>query len=210
MGWLILLAIFAILLIVLTAPLKIHVVFDNSVRIIVSYLFIKIYSYDSDLKKNNVDSTPTKANGSVRRNKKQNELGSLIKEYVKTKNKREIVVELLELLKLTCIKLKKLICRMRFDDFSFSLTVSTPDASDTAILYGKICAVLSPIVSILETVKNFTVKDVKVQTDFSSEEIKLFCNIKISVRIIYILAFVLSIAFKVLNIKIGELLNGRK
>ncbi len=209
MGWIIASAFLLLILALLISPLRIYLNIDKSVCVKISYLCFNIFTFDSD--KDNNSQAKSKASVVGNTEKKQdNKIISLLKDYSKAKDKKELLLELFEFVKLICFRLKKTVGRIYFKKIKFDLTVATTDAADTAILYGRVCSVLGPIVCILENAKNFDIQSVKVQTDFTKEETSFVFSTDISIKIIHILAFVLSSALGIIKNKVGDLKNGRK
>lgn len=205
-GWIIALSIFEIITTLLVSSVKIVLDIAERVFFEISFLGVKLFSYDSAKPQ-----IKTEKPKSVKPKKpeEKGKLTKLLKEYAKGKHKKELVEELLELLKVFCVKFKMLLSHVRFKKVHLDLTVATPDAADTAILYGRLCSVIYSLVALLESAVNFTPKKISVKTDFTSEDLKLVLSGVIKVRVLYVLGFAVSLAFSVLKMKIGDIKNGR-
>ncbi len=145
-----------------------------------------------------------------KKEKKSNKgLTDVLKQYAANKNNKELIIEIFSLFKELCIKFSKLLKHTKFKRLEVDLRISSNDAAKTAILYGNVCSVVYSIVALLKSACDFDHKKIKVSADFSSETINfsMLCNIKI--RIVYIVAFAISVLYSIIKTKLGELKNGR-
>ena len=208
-GWIIALSILLIVSTLLISSVKFVVDIAERVLFEVSFLGIKLFSYNSEKPKTKSNKHIADTSKKSDKPKEESKLVTLLKEYSKGKHKKELIEELFELLKIICEKFKILLCHIRFKKIYLDLTVATPEAADTAILYGRLCSVIYSIVSMLESSVNFTAERIKVKTAFTSENINLILSGVIKVRVLYILGFALSLGLAVLKTKIGDIKNGR-
>lgn len=203
-GWIIFFSILAIFTMLLLSSLKITLEIGENAVFKVRFLFLKIVNYDSE----NKASKSKKAK--KKRSKKEKTLVDSLKEYASSKNKRELFFEIIEYLKIVLSKFKKLLSKTRFRKAVLDLTVATEDAADTAILYGKVCSAVYPIISILDTAMKFDLKRISVKTDFASNKMKLYLSGIIKIRLIHILSFLISTALSIIILKLGDINNGKQ
>ena len=203
-GWIIFFSILAIFAMLLLSSLKITLEIGENAVFKVRFLFFKIVNYDSENKSSKSKKEKKKPN------KKKKTLVDSLKEYASSKNKRELFFEIIEYLKIVLSKFKKLLSKTRFKKAVLDLTVATEDAADTAILYGKVCSAVYPIISILDTAMKFDPKRISVKTDFASNKMKLYLSGIIKIRFIHILGFLTSTALSIIILKLGDINNGKQ
>lgn len=203
-GWIIFFSILAIFAMLLLSSLKITLEIGENAVFKVRFLFLKIVNYDSKNKSSKSKKEKKKPN------KKKKTLVDSLKEYASSKNKRELFFEIIEYLKIVLSKFKKLLSKTRFRKAVLDLTVATEDAADTAILYGKVCSAVYPIISILDTAMKFDPKRISVKTDFASNKMKLYLSGIIKIRLIHILGFLISTALSIIILKLGDINNGKQ
>ncbi len=208
-GWIIALSIFLIIATLLASSVKIVLDISQRAFFEIGFLGIKIFSYDSskpEIKKEESKAVKIKKTD---KSKEKGKLTKLFREYAKNKHKKELVEELFDLFKTILEKFRGLLPHIRFKKIMLDLTVATPDAAQTAILYGRLCTVVYSLVALLEYAVNFSPEKITVKTDFTSESLRLILNGVIKIRILFILGFALSLAFSVLKKKIGDIKNVR-
>ena len=202
-GFIITILILSVIFLLLFAPLKIVLRLDKSAYFQVKYLGITLYNVNSEKKQQknkaqNKNNTPKEA-----------KFKELLKKYSDGKSKTEILKELLDVIKTFFISFKRFIKHIVFKNINFELTVGSDEAAKTAILYGGFCTIVSSLVTLLSNSHNFKPSNISVKTDFSSEQISVSLDCVIEIKLLYILAFAFSLAFKLLKTKIGEMKNGR-
>ena len=75
------------------------------------------------------------------------------------------------------------------------LCAATPDAAETAILYGKICAFVSAVYPVYRDALHITKHDVTIDLDFCRDSLYIDAEIQLRTRIGSIVIFALSMAF---------------
>lgn len=208
-GWIVALSVVGVIFILLISSINVFLEINDRVFLKISILGITLFSYDSENTKTKPKNTKHKKKLEASDEKSLSTFSSLLKEYTKGKNKRELIQELFEIIKYLCIRFKTLLGHFRFKKVVLDLTVATDEAAETAILYGRLCSVIYSIVSLLESSVNFSSEKISVKTDFTSEKFKLILSSTFKIRVCYILGFALSLAVKVIKIKIGDIKNGR-
>lgn len=206
MGWWILLTVLAFVTLLMLSSVKLSLDIEEKALFSVSILGIVLFSFDSSDKKD----LPKKTGSAHQKSspaKKDNKLISLLKEYASSKNKGELIGEIFELLKQICVRFKALLKHVRFKKIDLDLTVASSEAAETAILYGKLCSVLYPVITLLDTAIDFDPKRIAVRCDFTADSITLRLQGVIKLRICFILAFAFSLAFSIIKLKIGDLKN---
>lgn len=203
----ILLTVFALVVLLLSLSLKVVINISENVLFRVSVLGISLYSFDS-LKPEQLKKKESHSKKDTYPKEKKKSLVSVLKEYALGKNRTETVHNLLQLVKTVCEKFNKLLSHIRFNRLKMELTVASSDAAQTAVLYGSFCSVIYTIVGLLENSTNFNPKDIKVNTDFTSDKISFLLDSSFKIRIFFIFSFILSIAIKIIKNRIGDNKNG--
>lgn len=65
------------------------------------------------------------------------------------------------------------------------LTVATDDAANTAIQYGSVCAVLYPVLSLLQSTVDLKSKEVNINADFEKSKWEFKTSILVKAQLIY-------------------------
>ena len=203
-GWIVFFSILAVFALLLLSSLKITLDIGEKAVFKIEFLFLKLFDIDSK-----------KTSGSIKEKKKlkkkdKKSIVDTLKDYASSKHKAELFFEIIEYLKIALIKFKKLLSHTRFNKAVLDLTVATEDAADTALLYGKVCSAVYPIVSVLDTAMKFDPKHISVKTDFASTQIKFYMSGVIKVRVIYLVGFVISTAVSIIILKLGDINNGKQ
>ena len=84
--------------------------------------------------------------------------------------------------------------------FSFQIAVVGGDAADTAILYGKTCAVVYPAVAAILRVCRYRTYHVEVQPDFTGEKTRIDAQIVLQISALYVVSAALGLALDALKI----------
>ena len=180
MGWIIVGAIFAVILLLSLG--RVTVIFDykDDLILTVKYLFIPIMKIPADKPKK--EKKPKKAKKSA---KKKDEAENSQKSEEKPKKKLELA-DILEVAKLAVNSvgkpLKKIIKRTIIAHLSLNISVGGEDAAKTAISFGATNFAVGSVLGWLDTF--FTLKkpdDINITADFASEETKIdcYCEIKL-------------------------------
>lgn len=126
--------------------------------------------------------------------------------YIKKLSKKKGVDGLLDMIidisKLAASTLKGLFTNIVLKKMDISLTVVGEDAADTALKYGKTCAVFYPAVAVIcQTVKESDY-NVDVVPDFSDDAVaKVKCDARFYIRTFYVLRYSLRALVKIIRIR---------
>ena len=203
-GWIIFSAIILILAILLFSSVSVSFKVNEGSYLSVRYLGITLYKFDS----NNIRKSDKPKQTTNRKKQNDNSLVTFLKKYATTKKKTELVKELFAILKILFNRFKKLLKKIRFRKFSLNVLVGSEDAAKTAILYGELCSLIYPLVTLLSVCLDFKSENISVNSDFLNSDVKINLSSVIKVRMSSLLGFAMSTAFSVIKYKIGELKNG--
>lgn len=204
-GWIIALSVAAVAFLLLISSFKITIRLDTDAYFEVKFLFFTLFRYSPE--KNKPQRTKSKTTSN--KDEGTSKLRDLLKKYSEGKSRSKIISELLELIKAFLISFKRFIRRIVFKDLVFDLTVGSDDAAKTALLYGSMCTLVYSISALLSSAVNFNPKKISVNSDFTAEQMTLGLKCTIKVKLCFVIAFAISLIFKVIKIKIGEIKNGR-
>ena len=188
---------------------------DESVRVFLKILFIKIKLVPKERKK--IDPRDFEAKKFKRRQEKEKKKAlakqkSKAKKDAKKKQKKELakqqkkkmsVSEIMDIVglvsKLVGTFFVRFAKRLRLDLAKIHITVGGEDAASTAISYGVVCQGVAVIVELLDRITNVTPakdKDIAVNVDFLSEKTKLDIKLSASLRVWHVFDMLFSVAIK--------------
>ncbi len=205
LGVTIALSVVGIIALLLISSLCFKVKVSDTVYFSVSYFGINLFTFDPNIK----DSKNKSKNSNSSKEQSKKKITNTLKEFAKGKTRKELIEEVLLLIKDLCVKFVKLLKHIRFNRLEFSLVVASLDAAKTAILYGNMCAIVYSICAALNSAYNFDAKKVNVSADFSSEEMKMNLNSIFKIKLIYVIQFIIKSAFSIIKLRMGEVKNGR-
>lgn len=191
-GWLILGVVIAAVLLVLLSRLKIHleIIKDTEPVVRVSFLGINLYRFSEEKKSDKGDDS--KKNN----DKKKDKLN--LKKYIKT---YDDVIELLHTVKNILVKFKRLLKNVVVKNTEMELIVVGNDAAATALLYGAACSAVYPIINLLSSCVTFKPEKINLSAGFAEKEMKFALKTDFSIRIIYLLKFLISSVIEILKLK---------
>ena len=114
---------------------------------------------------------------------------------------------------LLAMLLKKLwfiVKRLNFSKFLIELTVATPDAADTAIKYGEVCAAVYPVLSLLQTTAKFKSKQVNINADFDKTAPEFKASVSVTTRLIFWLIAAISALTEFLKLQHKDCENNER
>jgi hypothetical protein len=221
MLWYILLGVAALLLVVLCIPLSLTVSLDESGALQLVGRVLGITVYRSPERERPVKLSDYSPHALRRREKReQRRRRKALKKQQRKRNqstakrktasppdKKAALTEKLDFIKtLAEAVLSRSLKHARVDVASLAITVATPDAAETAILYGGVCAALA---GLTETLHQFTHLHIRnaarygVAADFTSERTRADIGIRFRLRV----GHVLDIAWHALRRMIGRMLK---
>ena len=167
--WLIIGGILLFLLLLLLLPVHLYAAFQGELLVRVRYLFIVKQLFPSKAKKpekGKKDTSVKKAKDKKKEEKEQPSFGQMLREdgvsatlsYYKN------------LASLAATGVKKLLHVLVVDNLDVKLCIAAPDAAQTALEYGKVCAAVYPAQALLETVIKVKKRTVSIAPDFLREE----------------------------------------
>ena len=133
--------------------------------------------------------------------KKEKQKSFDLKKYVKQKGVSGILNIVKSISKLVSGTLKDLFSKITVTELMIDIKVAGDDAGDSAVKYGRVCAVLFPALKLITDVVRVDRYEVNVNPDFSDEPENLAkAKVTAKIRIISILKIVFSKAFTALKL----------
>lgn len=205
LGVIIAISIIGIITLILLSSLCFRIKISDTVYFSISFLGLKLFTIDPNKKSTKKKSIKSKPNKELGKKK----LTTTLKEFAKGKTRKELIEEVLFLVKDLCVKLGKMLKHVKFQKLEFSLMVASQDAAKTAILYGNMCSIVYSICAALNSAYNFDAQKVSVSADFSSEEMKMMLNGAFKIKLVFVIQFLIKSAFSIIKLRMGEVKNGR-
>lgn len=131
---------------------------------------------------------------------KKQEKKAPFKDILKEKGLKGFIKILQEAAKLLSTSLRKLARHIRVHVFSLEIAVSTDDAAETAIRYGKICSVVYPAASFLLSSTRSKEYTVDIRPDFDRDSSRIRAEAVLKIRVLFLLLIGISLFFKGLGL----------
>ena len=180
-------------------PLTVDLVYDSQFVLLLKYAGVTVFDSEKrvNLKKSKkgkkkADSdTPPEKQGFVKRTYDQKGFLGTVEYFCK-------------LLQLLLKKAWWVVKRFNFSRFKLDFTVATTDAAKTAIEYGKLCAAVYPVLSLLQSIVSFKPQQVNINADFDKNKYEFKASIRVTTRAFYWLVAALSAAVQFLKLQRKE------
>ena len=204
----IILGILLFLVLLLFLRVKISIISDGgNTKLLLRILGIPIKLYPTKEKKRKIRMSDYTPRG-LRRAQKKKEKQALKESKKKPQNTQEEKSALSDTVSVITALVKKIVSRffrhLRIDVAKIYVSVGTPDAAKTAVLYGVVCQGVAYLCEILERITNVkkTKKtEVSVVSDFVSGKTRADINISFSLVVWQALDILLSAAFEFIKNK---------
>ena len=157
-----------------------HIIYDDELRIYVRVLFIKYYIYPEKKKKFNAK----------KHDKKKAEASKpkepVIKQKSEVDKKSSLLDKILLIKDVLSVVFKTFPSYLRVKVATLDLKVGSPDAAQTAIMYGAISGAVAGIIDLIDSYSNLKLlknSSVTVEPDFLSEKCEAKINISLSTSV---------------------------
>ena len=176
--------------------------YNNELFLSLKVAFIKIKLLPQKPKKKVQPKKKTKPKTKKKKPEKKEKQKSFdLKKYVKQKGISGILNIVKSISKLVSGTLKDLFSKITVTELMIDIKVAGDDAGDSAVKYGRVCAVLFPALKLITDVVRVVRYEVNVNPDFSDEPENLAkAKVTAKIRIISILKIVFSKAFTALKL----------
>lgn len=207
-GLIITLCVLLFFTVLLASPLVITAESEEDWKIKLRYLFFVFQLYPEKEKKHEKPAKKEKAAKPQKKEKKEDKKPNF-KEILKQKGLSGILELLKQIVILVTGRFQKLFTHVVIKELSLDVLICGDDAADTAVTYGKACAVIYPAVSILAGNTRCKRYGVSVAPDFDGSDTKIKAFLKAAIRPVFLIAFALSMLAKGIPIfkEVKELLE---
>lgn len=205
----IILGILALIVLLLALPLRIdlHYAQEDGFRFHVKYLFLTLA--DSTKEKKPKQEPPAEAKKPAAKKKKGGgkateklldflglkDVSSKInlKRAIDSKGLLQTIRDVSAAVKDLFSRIGGLVKKSVFKRFDLKVTVGDSDAADAAFRYGEVCAVLYPLLTLLDGAMKFKKRNVDVRCDFEQEDITAAFDGQLNYRPIHIVGFLFGL-----------------
>ena len=196
-------AIILFLLILLFLPLTVDLSYSDKLLLKVKYSGITLFNNSKAKKTKKVKKTQRKRNDGENKKPTKKKDNFVVSTY-KQKGLLGTIKYFSNILSLVLKKLWWLIKRLKFKKFKLDLAIATNDAADTAIEYGKTCAALYPVLSLLQTNINFKPQEINVRADFEKNKTELKASILLTTSLLNYLILAISALMQFIKLQNKE------
>ena len=177
------LAFFAVLLI---APVHFKLRYnDGGLLVRARYLVIRLTFFPFKEKKTKKPKKikPDKKKSKPKPKPKRGGLGKRLAQMFKDDGITGILSLLSEMAKIAAAASRKMLAAVVIDRLDVAIITASDNAADTAIQYGRICAVLYPAVAVVESSMRVRQRNISVNPDFLREDSAVTVDIAVHVRV---------------------------
>ncbi|MBO7520157.1 MAG: DUF2953 domain-containing protein [Clostridia bacterium] len=188
------------LLILLIVPVSVCLDYSDRLIIKVSYGGIKVF--DSGKPKKEKAAKPEKEKKSAaKKGKKKPEKQNFISRIFKEKGTVGGVKFCFEVIKSALSRIIWVIRRIKIKKLILSITVSSDDAANTAVVYGAVCAAVFPVTALIKENTKIGVEQISVSTDFDKLSPVINAAVSLKTRLVYAVIAAVSMLFSYVRIK---------
>ena len=181
----ILLGILALLVLLSLAPIKICVLADEQFSLKIEFLFWKQRLLPQQQSEKSQNETA------------ENKSKKLIGKGGVFSN----IGELFNLLKILFSKVLWIVKKIKIHKLKSVVTIATEDAAKTGVEYGAACSLIYPALGFLGSMTDISAAEVEVKADFDSNEMQLFLNCEISLKLLFALIAAVSALWQYIKIR---------
>lgn len=191
----ILLGLLFVIFSLLLVPAYIDVSFDGEVNATIRYLFLKFDLTETEEKENSSEDKNTDLKED--KDKKESPLNQF-KDFFKREGISGLLNFISEAAKILTDTAKKFLKHLKIKKFYLNLCIASDDAYDTAILYGKSCAIVVGAYNKLFSIKKCIKKSAAVTCDFDKEQITADFTCRLSIKPLFLLGMGIKLIVKIL------------
>ena len=175
----IILFIIAGIVLLLSIPVGINLVLEDELRVYLRVLFLKFKLYPSKKKKFNQRKHEKK------KKKKESAKSSVLKERDEIKSKPTLLENISTITEIVRTFFKHFSKHLHVKLTKIHIKVATPDAAETAILYGAVSGAVACLVELIDSITNLgriKQSSIAVEPDFLSEKSSARLNISLYIN----------------------------
>jgi hypothetical protein len=165
-----------LLLIILILPVHMYASFDGDLRVRVGVMFFNFTLYPRP-----PQSEKKKRKKEIRRRRKAKDEQELSRteELLRNEGVSAVISYYAEMAELIKSAVKRLLKTITVDKFNLTITVASEDACQTAVDYGRACAVVYPVQALLESLLRIRRRNITITPDFLGDKGKVEGEIRI-------------------------------
>lgn len=190
----ILVSLLAFLFVLTLFSVSISFSFEEEVHLVIRYLFFRFSILPAKHKEKKP--LPKQEGSHAPQSPKKKEKKNLFKDILQEKGLKGFLKILQEAAKLLGGSLRRLARHIRLKTFSLEIAVSTEDAAETAIQYGKVCSAVYPAASVVVSSTACSQYTVDIRPDFDSGSSRIRAGAELKVRVLFLLITSISLFFK--------------
>ena len=183
---------------ILATRATINIVYEDQLKIYLKVLFLKFRLYPERKKKFNIRAYEKK------QKKELNPLNIKLIDSSKANAKTDIVDNIKTISSILSVLFKTFTKHLHVKLAKIHIKIATPDAAQTAILYGAASASLAYVVELLDSyTKLHTIKErsIYIEPDFLSEKSEIKINISLSLSVFGALVTIINTVIKYYTLK---------
>ena len=192
-GWVIFLLVIALVIILLLCPVVIKVDFKESFKVQLRYLFIFYTVYPQKEKKQNKKEKNTETKPQKTETKKEEQQTvSDIRRIIKKEGISgffEVLGDIGRIVLKLPVYIQK---KLKISKLYLDISVSSDNAADTAVNYGKVCAVAYPALSVITGIFKYRSLSVSIYPDFDKKETEIFLHTVLKMSLLSIIIFAIK------------------
>lgn len=176
------------LLLLLIIPLRLRACFYGELKVKLRYLFFSYTLYPRPLKRE--EKSKRRAEKKAEKDKEKQKELSHAEELLKSEGVAAVVSYYAQIARLMKAAAAKLIRAITVDRLKLDVVVATDDAAETAIDYGRVCAVVYPAQALLESMTRVRRRFIAITPDFMGQKGRVSGEIRIHalpLRILWVL-----------------------
>lgn len=205
----IILCIIAFIVLLLFMPVRLHGEYDADFKLSVGYLFFKFTVFPQKEKKKK-----KKNNKSLQKSKEENKKTeqkdnkSFFTDIIKEKGIGGVIGLLKEAVKILKGFLSSVTDHIIIKKLYLKVVIASDNAADTAVQYGYACSGIYPLISfICAAVKKYKKTEITIYPDFNASEVVIEGEIKVSIKLLFLLKAAVIGVFKSIKLLIKAKLN---
>ena len=168
-------------------PIRLDANFEEETTVTVTVLGHPVWTYpgedDEDTEEKKDKGPQDRAKGKVRELVTEMKSGGIL----------STLTFLVDLLRLLQTESGKLLKRITITRLRLQARISTGEAAETAQLYGKVCAVLFPLLARVEQAMHVRRREVRVEPDFLSERSAVRTDMRLRLSLLHLIMAVLAV-----------------
>ena len=192
------LALVAIIALLLNIKLRLHIIYENDLNVYIKVLFFKYTVFPEKMEKFSIKKHGNKIA------KKKSASNPVLKQRKEGEAKDSLLDKIIFIKEILSVFFKTFANKLKIDIAKLNLKIASPDAAQTAIMYGAISGAVAGILEIIDSYSNLKQLEegaVIVEPDFLSEKCEAKINISLSITVFGALITLLKTLWKYTTLK---------